>query len=87
LRHELELDRDGQHALRGHAVQQQRLVAPPPDGRERRLVEQGLAPKDPRVQDAAKLMYARTGMVTPCYCHHRKKEDIICRWGELSLRA
>jgi hypothetical protein len=34
-----------------------------------------------------KLMYARAGMVTPCHCHHRKKEDIICRCGELSLRA
>jgi D-lyxose ketol-isomerase len=34
-----------------------------------------------------KLMYARAGMLTPCHCHHRKKEDIICRQGELSLRA
>jgi len=34
-----------------------------------------------------KLMYAKAGMVTPCHCHHRKKEDIICRWGELSVRA
>ena len=34
-----------------------------------------------------KLMYARIGMVTPCHCHHLKKEDIICRCGELSLRA
>jgi D-lyxose ketol-isomerase len=34
-----------------------------------------------------KLMYARAGMVTPCHCHHRKKEDIICRWGELTVRA
>jgi hypothetical protein len=34
-----------------------------------------------------KLMYARAGMVTPCHCHHRKKEDIICRWGELQVRA
>ena len=34
-----------------------------------------------------KLMYARAGMVTPCHCHHRKKEDIVCRCGELSLRA
>ena len=34
-----------------------------------------------------KLMYARAGMVTPCHCHRRKKEDIICRWGALSVRA
>ena len=34
-----------------------------------------------------KLMYARAGMVTPCHCHHRKKEDIICRSGELLVRA
>jgi D-lyxose ketol-isomerase len=34
-----------------------------------------------------KLMYARAGMTTPCHCHHRKKEDIICRWGELRVRA
>ena len=34
-----------------------------------------------------KLMYARAGMLTPCHCHHRKKEDIICRWGELSVRT
>jgi D-lyxose ketol-isomerase len=34
-----------------------------------------------------KLMYARAGMRTPCHCHHRKKEDIICRCGELLVRA
>lgn len=34
-----------------------------------------------------KLMFAEAGMTTPCHCHHRKKEDIICRWGELSVRA
>ena len=34
-----------------------------------------------------KLMYARAGMITPCHCHRRKKEDIICRCGELSVRA
>ena len=34
-----------------------------------------------------KLMYARAGMLTPCHCHQRKKEDIICRFGELSVRA
>lgn len=33
-----------------------------------------------------KLMYARRGQTTPCHAHARKKEDIICRWGELSLR-
>jgi D-lyxose ketol-isomerase len=34
-----------------------------------------------------KLMYARAGMTTPCHCHHRKKEDIICRCGELLVHA
>lgn len=33
-----------------------------------------------------KLMYARRGQVTPCHTHARKKEDIICRHGELALR-
>ncbi len=33
-----------------------------------------------------KLMYARRGQITPCHTHARKKEDIICRNGELTLR-
>jgi D-lyxose ketol-isomerase len=33
-----------------------------------------------------KLMYARQGMTTPAHCHAKKKEDIICRRGELCLR-
>jgi D-lyxose ketol-isomerase len=33
-----------------------------------------------------KLMFARRGQTTPCHTHARKKEDIICRTGELSLR-
>lgn len=33
-----------------------------------------------------KLMYARRGQTTPCHSHARKKEDIICRHGELGLR-
>src|SRR5580658_2943543 len=33
-----------------------------------------------------KLMYARRGQVTPAHTHARKKEDIICRAGELTLR-
>ena len=33
-----------------------------------------------------KLMYARRGQMTPCHTHARKKEDIICRSGELALR-
>lgn len=33
-----------------------------------------------------KLMYARRGQTTPCHTHARKKEDIICRAGELTLR-
>ncbi len=34
-----------------------------------------------------KLMYALAGMTTPSHCHQRKKEDIICRAGELHVRA
>jgi len=30
-----------------------------------------------------KLMYARQGQTTPCHTHAKKKEDIICRAGEL----
>jgi D-lyxose ketol-isomerase len=33
-----------------------------------------------------KLMFARRGQTTPCHTHARKKEDIICRHGELGLR-
>jgi D-lyxose ketol-isomerase len=33
-----------------------------------------------------KLMFARRGQATPCHAHGRKKEDIICRSGELTLR-
>jgi len=32
-----------------------------------------------------KLMYARRGQTTPWHTHIRKKEDIICRAGELTL--
>ena len=32
-----------------------------------------------------KLMYVQRGMVTPAHTHARKKEDIICRWGELQI--
>jgi D-lyxose ketol-isomerase len=32
-----------------------------------------------------KLMYARRGQTTPCHTHARKKEDIVCRAGELVL--
>lgn len=34
-----------------------------------------------------KLMYARRGQTTPCHAHARKKEDIICRAGELTVRV
>lgn len=34
-----------------------------------------------------KLMYAQDGMTTPAHCHAKKKEDIICRWGRLAVRA
>ncbi len=33
-----------------------------------------------------KLMYARQGQTTPAHTHARKKEDIICRAGRLTLR-
>ena len=33
-----------------------------------------------------KIMYARRGQTTPCHTHARKKEDIICRHGALTLR-
>jgi D-lyxose ketol-isomerase len=33
-----------------------------------------------------KLMYATKNQVTPCHTHARKKEDIICRWGELTVQ-
>lgn len=33
-----------------------------------------------------KLMYARPGQKTPAHTHKQKKEDIICRHGELRLR-
>jgi len=33
-----------------------------------------------------KLMFATRGQTTPCHAHVRKKEDIICRSGELVLR-
>ncbi|MDR1281396.1 MAG: D-lyxose/D-mannose family sugar isomerase [Opitutaceae bacterium] len=32
-----------------------------------------------------KLMYARRNQTTPCHTHAKKKEDIICRVGELTL--
>lgn len=32
-----------------------------------------------------KLMYARRDQRTPCHTHAKKKEDIICRAGELTL--
>lgn len=33
-----------------------------------------------------KLMYARRSQTTPCHTHAQKKEDLICRSGELTLR-
>jgi hypothetical protein len=33
-----------------------------------------------------KLMFARRNQATPCHMHARKKEDIICRAGELALQ-
>jgi D-lyxose ketol-isomerase len=34
-----------------------------------------------------KLMYALENMTTPAHTHRKKKEDIICRWGELAIRV
>lgn len=34
-----------------------------------------------------RLMYARKGWITPCHCHKKRKEDIICRWGQLQFRV
>lgn len=34
-----------------------------------------------------KLMYARTGMTTPCHYHKKKKEDIIVRNGKLAIQV
>ena len=31
-------------------------------------------------------MYAKKGMVTPSHTHNLKKEDIICRTGELAIQ-
>ncbi len=33
-----------------------------------------------------KLMYAQGGMTTPMHHHRAKKEDIICRFGQLMVR-
>jgi D-lyxose ketol-isomerase len=54
------------------------------DWREHGLVLVNLAAEP---EYCEKLMYARAGMVTPCHCHRRKKEDIVCRWGALSVRV
>jgi len=32
-----------------------------------------------------KLMYALRNMTTPAHTHRKKKEDIICRWGQLDV--
>jgi D-lyxose ketol-isomerase len=34
-----------------------------------------------------RLMFARKGWITPCHCHNKRKEDIICRWGQLEFRV
>lgn len=33
-----------------------------------------------------KLMYARQGQITPAHAHRQKKEDIICRVGQLAIQ-
>jgi D-lyxose ketol-isomerase len=37
------------------------------------------------IEYCEKLMYALKGMTTPAHTHKRKKEDIICRWGQLEV--
>jgi D-lyxose ketol-isomerase len=39
-----------------------------------------------QIEYCEKLMYARRGMTTPAHCHAKKKEDIIARWGTLSVQ-
>ena len=34
-----------------------------------------------------KLMFGKKGMATPAHCHRKKKEDIICRYGMLTIRV
>lgn len=34
-----------------------------------------------------KLMFARKKQMTVMHCHKKKKEDIICRWGELAIEV
>ncbi len=38
-------------------------------------------------EDCEKLMYAQKNMTTPAHTHRKKKEDIICRWGQLDIRV
>lgn len=33
-----------------------------------------------------KIMYVRHQQITPCHCHAQKKEDIICRYGQLAVQ-
>lgn len=37
------------------------------------------------VEYCEKLMYALKSMTTPAHTHKKKKEDIICRWGQLDI--
>jgi D-lyxose ketol-isomerase len=37
------------------------------------------------VEYCEKLMYGLKGMTTPAHTHKKKKEDIICRWGQLDV--
>jgi D-lyxose ketol-isomerase len=34
-----------------------------------------------------RIMWARKGWITPTHCHHKRKEDIIVRWGRSSFRS
>ena len=37
------------------------------------------------IEYCEKIMYVRKDQVTPCHCHAQKKEDIICRFGQLAV--
>ncbi|MGF1637905.1 MAG: D-lyxose/D-mannose family sugar isomerase [Cyclobacteriaceae bacterium] len=39
------------------------------------------------VEYCEKLMYDQKGQTTPCHAHKNKKEDIICRFGELHVQV
>jgi D-lyxose ketol-isomerase len=34
-----------------------------------------------------RIMWGRKGWITPTHCHHKRKEDIIVRWGEVQFQV